>query len=221
MKTVKNTLVVIGIIVAMAFVAYIAWQLSSIFNGEYYYATIPVGTSLKDIHELYTEEFMYEKISENKDPHKILGDKVKIGNDVVIYSYGGVLQVGVDMDQAQYERDGDTITVTFPNWIGINDLSDVHYYKVSQKTLSQEKISNYNQSLIEEDRENIQREAIKKGVLDRAEENLEEKLAGHYYEISSMVYTEDDDDYDEYDGSEFEIEVVIEEPDKVEWKKNS
>ena len=57
--------------------------------------------------------------------------------------YGGVLQVGVDMDQAQYERDGDTITVTFPNWIGINDLSDVHYYKVSQKTLSQEKISNY------------------------------------------------------------------------------
>lgn len=143
---------------------------------------------------------------------------MKIGNDVVVYSYGGVLQVGVDMDQAQFERDGNTITVTFPNWIGINDLNDVHYYKVSQKTLSQEKISNYNQSLIEEDREKIQREAIKKGVLDRAKENLDEKLAAHYYEISSMVYTENDDDYYEYDGSEFEIEVVIEDPDKVEWK---
>lgn len=74
MKIVKRTLIVIGIIVAMAFSAFIAWNLSGLFNGESYYANIPVGTSLKDIHELYTEEFMYEKISENKDPHKILGD---------------------------------------------------------------------------------------------------------------------------------------------------
>lgn len=212
LKTIGITLIVLIVLVAAAFF-FLAFTGDDTSN-----ALIPVGTSLNDIHELYTEEFMYEKISENKDAHKILGDRVKIGNDVVIYSYGGVLQVGVDMDKVQYKRDGDTITVTFPNWIGINDLSDVHYYKVSQKTLDQEKISNYNAELLKKDREKIQKEAIEKGILERAKVNLDEKMAGHYYEIASMVYTENDDDYYEYDGSDFKLEVVIEDPDKVEWK---
>ena len=212
LKTIGITLIVLIVLVAAAFF-FLAFTGDDTSN-----ALIPVGTSLNDIHELYTEEFMYEKISENKDAHKILGDRVKIGNDVVIYSYGGVLQVGVDMDKVQYERDGDTITVTFPNWIVINDLSDVHYYKVSQKTLDQEKISNYNAELLKKDREKIQKEAIEKGILERAKVNLDEKMAGHYYEIAAMVYTENDDDYYEYDGSDFKLEVVIEDPDKVEWK---
>ena len=215
MKTLKKIGIAIGILIVLMAAGFIFLA----FKGnDSVNAVIPVGTSLNDIHELYTEEFMYEKISENKEPHKILGDKVKIGNDVVTYSFGGVLQVGVDMDQAQYERDGDTITVTFPNWIGINDFGDVHYYKVKQMRLSQVDVSNYNQSLLEKDKENIQKEAIEKGILERAKVNLDEKMASHYYEIASMVYTEEDDDYYEYDSSEFKLEVVIEEPEKVEWK---
>ena len=214
----KKTLKKIGIFLAILIVIMAAGFIVLVFTGNDENVMAPVGTSLNDIHELYTEEFMYEKISENEEPHKILGDKVKIGNDVVTYSFGGVLQVGVDMDLARYERDGDTITVTFPNWIGINDFGDVHYYKVKQKRLSQEDISNYNQSLLEKDKENIQKEAIEKGILERAKVNLDEKMASHYYEIASMVYTENDDDYYDYDGSEFELEVVIEEPEKVEWK---
>lgn len=215
MKTLKKIGIAIGILIVLMAAGFIFLA----FKGnDSVNAVIPVGTSLNDIHELYTEEFMYEKISENKEPHKILGDKVKIGNDVVTYSFGGVLQVGVDMDQAQYERDGDTITVTFPNWIGINDFGDVHYYKVKQMRLSQVDVSNYNQSLLEKDKENIQKEAIEKGILERAKVNLDEKMASHYYEIASLVYTEEDDDYYEYDSSEFKLEVVIEEPEKVEWK---
>lgn len=214
-KTLKKIGIAIGIIIILMAIGFVILVFTGSDTGNEY---VPVGTSLNDIHELYTEEFMYEKISENEEPHKILGDKVKIGKDVVTYSFGGVLQVGVDMDQARYERDGNTITVTFPNWIGINDFGDVHYYKVKQMRLSQVDASNYNQSLLDKDKENIQKEAIEKGILERAKVNLDEKMASHFYEIASMVYTENDDDYYEYDSSDFELEVVIEDPDKVEWK---
>jgi hypothetical protein len=128
---------------------------------------------LNDMGVLITEEYYFTQVESYEKTKTILN--FFTSNSNFIYSYDGVVSAGIDCSGISVEKDDDNqvITITVPPseicYIDI-DHDSFQMYSEKEGLWNSMSMEDYNDSLVEFE-DAARKNAIQKGVLDKADEN--------------------------------------------------
>jgi hypothetical protein len=146
---------------------------------------------LNDMGVLITEEYYFTQVESYEKTKTILN--FFTSNSNFIYSYDGVVSAGIDCSAISVEKDDDNqvITITVPPseicYIEI-DHDSFQMYSEKEGLWNSMSMEDYNDSLVEFE-DAARKNAIQKGVLDKADENAR-TIIGNF--VMGMI---EDSDY--------------------------
>lgn len=134
-----------------------------------------IKSGLQDIGELATEEYYFTGVETYDSTKTIKGFNVPFTKSTFIYSYDGKIKAGIDFSQIDVEKDDLTkiITISVP---AAHILSSEIYpesfqlYDEKNSIFNPISVSDVNDTILEL-KQTSEQDAIKKGLLKRADEN--------------------------------------------------
>ena len=131
-----------------------------------------IADGLKDMGTLITQEYYFTQVEEYESTKSIW---IFESEASFIYSYDGVVNAGIDCTNIKVEKDEErkTILVTIPKSTILNvviDFQSFKKYKEKEGLWNKIDMTKYNDSLVEFEK-SARRNAEKKGVLGKADEN--------------------------------------------------
>lgn len=134
-----------------------------------------IKASMENIGKLCTAEYNYTHVEQADSSREIQGFKIPFTTATFTYSYDGTIKAGIDFTKIQVEKNDleKVITVTLPEAEIISSDLDRSSFK-----LYDEKNNIFNPitvtdvvDTIEDLKNSVEREAVEKGLLNKAKEN--------------------------------------------------
>lgn len=159
-----------------------------------------IRDGLKDIGELATEEYFFTRVENYDNTKSINNFKIPFTRSKFVYSYDGMVKAGIDFADISVEKDDlkKIITITIPKSRILDCSIDTDTFKLydeKNSAFNQFSITDFNDTL-DKMMDAAKEDAIKKGVLDRADRNA--KLLLKNFVMST------------YDIDDFYIDIVTE-----------
>jgi hypothetical protein len=131
-----------------------------------------IAEGLKDMGTLITQEYYFTQVEEYESTKSIW---IFESEASFIYSYDGVVNAGIDCTKIKVDKDDEkkTVLVTIPKSTILNvviDFQSFKKYKEKEGLWNKIDMTKYNDSLVEFEK-SARRNAEKKGVLGKADEN--------------------------------------------------
>ncbi|MCR5310002.1 MAG: DUF4230 domain-containing protein [Lachnospiraceae bacterium] len=131
-----------------------------------------IAEGLKDMGTLITQEYYFTQVEEYESTKSIW---IFESEASFIYSYDGVVNAGIDCTEIKVDKDDEkkTVLVTIPKSTILNvviDFQSFKKYKEKEGLWNKIDMTKYNDSLVEFEK-SARRNAEKKGVLGKADEN--------------------------------------------------
>lgn len=178
-KTVKKlTLIKIIILIVLAVVIFIAGMMQMKKNMTPDITSELINNRLEDAKELTTLKYHYTNMGQFQNQSDFYGWKVPFTTKSFIVSYDGVINVGVDLDQAMVKVTGKKIQIMIPH---AKILSHEIYEDSLQVFLEKDsifnpiKISDYNDFSMDQ-KHVVEEKAIDKGLLTEADKKSKEAI---------------------------------------------
>lgn len=145
---------------------------SGIVKEEVTVNTEVIAEGLKDMGTLITQEYYFTQVEEYESTKSIW---IFESEASFIYSYDGVVNAGIDCTKIKVDKDDEkkTVLVTIPKSTILNvviDFQSFKKYKEKEGLWNKIDMTKYNDSLVEFEK-SARRNAEKKGVLGKADEN--------------------------------------------------
>lgn len=156
--------------------------------------TIEIG--FEDIGELATQVAYSTEVNVTEASREFFGVSIPFTQSKYIYSYDVVIKAGFDFEEIKWEEKDKTIQVKLPEAKILSSEIDMDSFKVYHekesifRPISLKENNDAMKNLVE----NAEKNAIAKGILDRAVENAKTILTGFFA--------------NEYDLEEYMIEFV-------------
>ena len=134
-----------------------------------------IKSGLADIGELATEEYYYTGVESFDSSKSIKGFELPFTTTRFIYSYDGVIKAGIDFEEIEVEKDDlkKLIVVTLPPSRILSSEIDHDSFKLydeKQSIFNPLKVGDVNDT-IKDLKAKAEADAVKKGVLKRADKN--------------------------------------------------
>ncbi|MCR5267802.1 MAG: DUF4230 domain-containing protein [Lachnospiraceae bacterium] len=139
-----------------------------------------IKAGLADIGELATEEYYYTGVESFDSSKNFKGFEIPLTTSRFIYSYDGVIKAGIDFTGIEVEKDDlkKLIVVKLPASAILSSEIDENSFKLydeKQSIFNPISISDMNDT-IKDLKSKAESDAIKKGVLDRADKNAQKMV---------------------------------------------
>lgn len=174
----KFTLIKIIILIVLAAVIFIAGMMQMKKNMTPDITSELINNRLEDAKELTTLKYHYTNMGQFQNQSDFYGWKVPFTTKSFIVSYDGVINVGVDLDQAMVKVTGKKIQIMIPH---AKILSHEIYEDSLQVFLEKDsifnpiKISDYNDFSMDQ-KHVVEEKAIDKGLLTEADKKSKEAI---------------------------------------------
>lgn len=174
----KFTLIKIIILIVLAAVIFIAGMMQMKKNMTPDITSELINNRLEDAKELTTLKYHYTNMGQFQNQSDFYGWKVPFTTKSFIVSYDGVINVGVDLDQAMVKVTGKKIQIMIPH---AKILSHEIYEDSLQVFLEKDsifnpiKISDYNDFSMDQ-KHVVEEKAIDKGLFTEADKKSKEAI---------------------------------------------
>lgn len=174
----KITLIKIIILIVLAAVIFIAGMMQMKKNMEPTITSELINNRLEDAKELTTLKYHYTNMGEFQNQSDFYGWKVPFTTKSFIVSYDGLINAGVDLQEATVNVTGKKIQITIPH---AKILSHEIYEDSLQVFLEKDsifnpiKISDYNDFSMDQ-KKVVEEKAIEKGLLTEADKKSQEAI---------------------------------------------
>ena len=153
-----------------------------------------IKAGLADIGELATEEYYYTGVESFDSSKNIKGFELPFTTTSFIYSYDGVIKAGIDFSEVEVEKDDlkKLVVVTLPKSKILSSEIDEKSFKLydeKRSIFNPLSVTDVNDTIINL-KEKAEADAVKKGVLERADKNAVTVLKNFLkstYEISDYT----------------------------------
>lgn len=138
-------------------------------------ATVDVSIikrKLEQISELATVNYSYTDIAKHEKSEKLWGMKVPFSTSSILLQYGGEIKAGIDLGKAQIDVVDTTVYLFLPHAKVMSNSIDPGSVKIlnqSNGLFSSINVADYN-AFCAAHRDSIETQAIREGLLTRAEE---------------------------------------------------
>lgn len=174
----KITLIKIIILIVLAVVIFIAGMMQMKKNMEPTITSELINNRLEDAKELTTLKYHYTNMGQFQNQSDFYGWKVPFTTKSFIVSYDGVINAGVDLQEATVNVTGKKIQIKIPH---AKILSHEIYEDSLQVFLEKDsifnpiKISDYNDFSMDQ-KKVVEEKAIEKGLLTEADKKSQEAI---------------------------------------------
>lgn len=174
----KFTLLKIIILIVLAVVIFIAGMMQMKKNLTPTISSDLINNRLEDAKELTTLKYHYTNMGQFQNQSDFYGWKVPFTTKSFIVSYDGLINAGVDLQEATVNVTGKKIQITIPH---AKILSHEIYEDSLQVFLEKDsifnpiKISDYNDFSLDQ-KKVVEEKAIEKGLLTEADKKSEEAI---------------------------------------------
>ena len=174
----KFTLIKIIILIILAVVIFIAGMMQMKKNLTPTISSDLINNRLEDAKELTTLKYHYTNMGQFQNQSDFYGWKVPFTTKSFIVSYDGLINAGVDLQEATVNVTGKKIQITIPH---AKILSHEIYEDSLQVFLEKDsifnpiKISDYNDFSLDQ-KKVVEEKAIEKGLLTEADKKSEEAI---------------------------------------------
>lgn len=174
----KFTLIKIIILIVLAVVIFIAGMMQMKKNLTPTISSDLINNRLEDAKELTTLKYHYTNMGQFQNQSDFYGWKVPFTTKSFIVSYDGLINAGVDLQEATVNVTGKKIQITIPH---AKILSHEIYEDSLQVFLEKDsifnpiKISDYNDFSLDQ-KKVVEEKAIEKGLLTEADKKSEEAI---------------------------------------------
>ena len=174
----KFTLIKIIILIVLAVVIFIAGMMQMKKNMEPTITSELINNRLEDAKELTTLKYHYTNMGEFQNQSDFYGWKVPFTTKSFIVSYDGLINAGVDLQEATVNVTGKKIQIKIPH---AKILSHEIYEDSLQVFLEKDsifnpiKISDYNDFSMDQ-KKVVEEKAIEKGLLTEADKKSQEAI---------------------------------------------
>ena len=174
----KFTLIKIIILIVLAVVIFIAGMMQMKKNLTPTISSDLINNRLEDAKELTTLKYHYTNMGQFQNQSDFYGWKVPFTTKSFIVSYDGLINAGVDLQEATVNVTGKKIQITIPH---AKILSHEIYEDSLQVFLEKDsifnpiKISDYNDFSLDQ-KKVVEEKAIDKGLLTEADKKSEEAI---------------------------------------------
>lgn len=174
----KFTLIKIIILIVLAVVIFIAGMMQMKKNLTPTISSDLINNRLEDAKELTTLKYHYTNMGQFQNQSDFYGWKVPFTTKSFIVSYDGLINAGVDLQEATVNVTGKKIQITIPH---AKILSHEIYEDSLQVFLEKDsifnpiKISDYNDFSLDQ-KKVVEEKAIEKGLLTGADKKSEEAI---------------------------------------------
>lgn len=141
-------------------------------SGETIISSETVESSLKEAKELTTLKYHYKNVASYENSQEFYGIKVPFTTKRFLYTYRGVINAGVNLDEASVKVDdvNKTIKVSLPEPKILSheiDEDSVMFFDEKESAFNQLKLDDYSNFRAEEEKK-MADEAIENGLLEEA-----------------------------------------------------
>ena len=182
-RGIPKGIIVIGLVV-LVIVFVIAFLIGKGISGKDDEAIVTTETeitgnllkeSLADIGEFATQEYYFTEVETYDSSKKIKDFDIPFTKSRFVYSYDGLIKAGIDFTGVEVDKNDLTkvITVTLPKSKVLSseiDEGSFQVYDEDQSIFNQISISNFNDANADL-KARAEEKAIKRGLLDKADEN--------------------------------------------------
>lgn len=195
MKMVKKALVLVLLVVVLAAVAVVGWNVWMSSKESVKTMSTGISSYINDIGELATAEYGFTMANTASKPHKeVAGFKIPFTESKVIYSYEGLIKAGVDFADIGISVDdaAKTISISLPEARILSKAVDRDSLIVyDEKNSPFNSFTFEDMNLSEAALENAAEEAaVENGLLDRATESAKviiRSMVGNLYDLNEYA----------------------------------
>lgn len=157
--------------------------------------TVKIG--FEDIGEMATQAAYCTEVNVTDESRQIYGFNIPFTQSKYIYSYDVVVKAGIDFDEIEWSLEEQEIRVKLPKTKILSceiDEDSFEVYHEKESIFKQITLEDNNDARMEM-KENAEKDAIEKGILENARTNAENILTGFFgkvYDLSeyTIVFTD-------------------------------
>lgn len=177
---------IIAIILFIGVIFYAGMLFGSKNESEITSTTIK--NQLVEINELAVYSYEYSKVGKFSDNLTFNGWDIPLTQKSFLITYNGTLKAGVNFKESKIEIERDNIYISIPQSEVLSneiDENSIEVYDESNNVFNQISINDY-KTFAKKEKNKVKKEAIANGLLDKADERVQEILTTYLQSIPEI-----------------------------------